>query len=324
MKAQKRNAREYFKDLASLFFIFFRIGAFLFGGGYAMLALLEAEVVDKKHYVTKDELGDIFAIAESTPGAIAINCATFIGTRRCGILGGIVATLGVVIPAFAIIAVLSVVLDLVKDNKWVGFLFKGIRIGVLVLILKSTLSFFKNMRKTLFSFVIMAAAFVLVFVVRADVIYIMLGTIVVCSVAVALSTLITRKKYFVEGTAPYFCERVGMPLEKDEYFSKKAVDNAVLTIKSPDCVKTEDFDIAPLQGENAPDTATPCGISEADDRAILANENDKNQAESTGITEVSNAENGANPSKITGALNGENGANPSKINDVSDGEGGGL
>lgn len=203
-----------------------------------MLTMLEAELVDKKRWITKDELGDIFAIAESTPGPISINTATFIGTKRLGIIGGIVATLGVVLPAFAIIAVISVILDLVIDNKWVGFLFKGIRIGVLVLILKAVLSFFKSMKKTLYSFALMAIAFVLVFVVKADVVYVILGTIVLCSVTVAFGTVHQKRKYFVLGTPEYYCARVGKQLEKDEYFSQKAVENGILSVK-PSISSTE-------------------------------------------------------------------------------------
>ena len=146
---QKKSAKQYFKELFQMFLIFLKIGLFSFGGGYAMLALIEGEVVDKKGWLTHAELNEIFAIAESTPGPIAINTATFIGTKRLGVFGGIFATLGVVIPAFAIIVALSYVIDLVKDNKWVGFPFRGIRVGVLVLIAKAVLSFFKNMRKTI-------------------------------------------------------------------------------------------------------------------------------------------------------------------------------
>ncbi len=231
--ANKRTTREYFKEMLSLFWVFFKLGAFLFGGGYAMLTLLEAELVDKRKWISKEELGDIFAIAESTPGPIAINTATFIGTKRLGLLGGIVATLGVVIPAFAIIAVISVLLDLVIDNKWIGFIFKGIRIGVLVLILKAVLSFFKSMKKTLFSFALMAIAFALVFFVKVDVIYVILGTVAVCSIFVALTTAYNKRRYFVVGTPEYYSTRVGKTLENNEYFSKRAVDSGYLKVKVP-------------------------------------------------------------------------------------------
>lgn len=233
-RTDKRSAKQYFKEWLTLFLVFFKIGLFCFGGGYAMLSLIEAELVDKKRWLTKSELGDIFAIAESTPGPISINTATFIGTKRLGVFGGIGATLGVVLPSFIIISVLSVVLDIVKDNKWVGYLFRGIRVGVLVLIFKAALSFFKDMKKTVFSFILLAAAFALVLFVKADVIYIMLGTIVLCSVAVAASTYIRRKKYHVSGTPEYYSTLKGKPLENEEYFAQSAVDSGILTVKTID------------------------------------------------------------------------------------------
>lgn len=246
-----RTAKQYFKELFSLFFVFFKIGLFLFGGGYAMLALLETELVDKRKWISKEELGDIFAIAESTPGPISVNTATFIGTKRLGIVGGIIATLGVVVPAFAIIAVISVILDLVIDNKWVSFLFKGIRIGVLVLILKAVLSFFKSMKKTLFSFLLMAVSFVLVFVVKADVVYVILGTVVICSIAVAFSACYKSRRYHISGTPPYYCARVGKPIENDEYFSQKAVEHGILTVKPPVMQNTASISPAISTAENA-------------------------------------------------------------------------
>ncbi len=216
------------KDLLSLFLVFFKIGLFSFGGGYAMLTLIEAEVVDKHKWITKSELGDIFAIAESTPGPIAVNTATFIGTKKFGIFGGIFATLGVVLPSFIIISVLSVILGFVKDNKWVSFLFRGIRVGVLVLIAKAVISFFKDMRKTLFSFAIMAISFVAVFFFKADVIYVILCTIAVCSIFVAVTTYVNNRRFHTVGTPEYYNERVGKPVEKEEYKSRKAEELRVV------------------------------------------------------------------------------------------------
>ncbi len=215
-----------------MFAIFFKIGLFSFGGGYAMLALIEGEVVDKKHWLTHAELNEVFAIAESTPGPIAINTATFIGAKRLGIFGGIVATLGVVIPSFAIIVALSYIIDLVKDNKWVGFLFRGIRVGVLVLIAKAVLSFFKNMRKTIFSFALCITAFILVFLVKVDVIYVILGTIVLCSIIVAWQSYYRNHRLHMIGTPEYYNERVGKPLEEEEYVSDKAIENKLVVIKT--------------------------------------------------------------------------------------------
>lgn len=238
---EKRPAKQVIKELLSLFLVFFKIGLFSFGGGYAMLTLIEAEVVDKHKWISKSELGDIFAIAESTPGPIAVNTATFIGTKRLGVFGGVFATLGVVLPSFIIIVALSYILNLVKDNKWVGFLFKGIRVGVLVLIAKAVFSFFKDMKKTLFSFAIMAISFILVFVLKADVIYVILGTILVCSIAVAVKTYTTNRRCHTVGTPEYYNERVGKPVEREEYVSEKAIDADIIKIMPPKAAaKTED------------------------------------------------------------------------------------
>ena len=239
-RTPKRPIGQYLKDVLTLFGVFFKIGLFSFGGGYAMLTLIEAEVVDKHKWITKSELGDIFAIAESTPGPIAVNTATFIGTKQFGILGGIFATLGVVLPSFIIISVLSVILGLVKDNKWVNFLFRGIRVGVLVLIAKAVLSFFKDMRKTIFSFALMAISFVLVFFFDVDVIFVILGTIFVCSIAVAIKTYITHRRYHTVGTPEYYNSTEGKQLEKEEYFSQKAVDRHEIFIKTPTCAENSE------------------------------------------------------------------------------------
>lgn len=233
-KLQTRPAKQVIKELLSLFLVFFKIGLFSFGGGYAMLTLIEAEVVDKHNWISRSELGDIFAIAESTPGPIAVNTATFIGTMRLGIFGGIFATFGVVLPSFIIIVALSYILNLVKDNKWVGFLFKGIRVGVLVLIAKAVFSFFKDMKKTVFSFAIMIISFVIVFFFKVDVIYVILGTILVCSVAVAVRTTVNTRRNFVVGTPEYYNERVGKPLDKDEYYSQKAEDTKLVKLMHKD------------------------------------------------------------------------------------------
>lgn len=231
-RVYRRPAKEIFKELLTLFAVFFKIGLFSFGGGYAMLTLIEAEVVEKHSWITKSELGDIFAIAESTPGPIAVNTATFIGTKRLGVFGGIFATLGVVLPSFIIIVALSYILNLVKDNKWVNFLFKGIRVGVLVLIAKAVFSFFKDMKKTLFSFAIMIISFVIVFFFKVDVIYVILGTILICSVAVAATTCFSKRRFHTVGTPEYYNERVGKPLDNEEYFSQKAIDTSIVKIKS--------------------------------------------------------------------------------------------
>ncbi len=246
MKKPKIPAKQYFKELFTMFAIFFKIGLFCFGGGYAMLTLIEAEVVEKRAWLTHSELADIFAIAESTPGPIAINTATFIGTKRLGVFGGIFATLGVTLPSYAVIIGLSYIINLVQDNKWVQCLFKGIRVGVLILISKAVITFFKDMRKNVFSFVLMISAFLIVFLTDVSVIYVMIATIVICSFGVAIKNYRNKHVYLVKGTPEYYSQKVGKPLAEDEYVSQKAYDEGKLCLKDEvdfaSCVKQADED----------------------------------------------------------------------------------
>ena len=197
----KLSAKEKFISALRLFAIFFKIGLFSFGGGYAMFTMIEREVVEKHKYLTHDELMDVFAIAESTPGAVAVNVATFVGTRVAGIFGGIFTTFGLMLPSIIIIMALSYVIDLVRDNKWVEYLFKGIRAGVLVLIAKAVLSFFRSMRKDWFDFVLLVGAFLIAFLTDVSVIYIILGTIVICILALVIKNAIAKKKKGVANDA---------------------------------------------------------------------------------------------------------------------------
>ena len=194
MYIMKLSAKGKFISALRLFAVFFKIGLFSFGGGYAMFTMIEREVVEKHKYLTHDELMDVFAIAESTPGAVAINVATFVGTRVAGIFGGIFTTFGLMLPSIVIIMALSYIIDLVRDNKWVEYLFKGIRAGVLVLIAKAVLSFFRSMRKDWFDFVLLIASFLIAFLTEVSVIYIILGTIVICILALVIKNAIDKKK----------------------------------------------------------------------------------------------------------------------------------
>ena len=183
------------KDSLRMFAVFFKIGLFSFGGGYAMLSMIEHEVVDKHKWLTHDELLDVFAIAESTPGAISINIATFIGTKRAGVFGGIFTTLGVVLPSFLVILGLSYIIDIVRENEWVGYIFRGIRIGALVLIVRGAVSFVKNTKRKVIAYVLMAAMFCLALFTDISVIYLMLGAIGISIIEVIVSHSIRYRKF---------------------------------------------------------------------------------------------------------------------------------
>lgn len=138
-----------------LFITFFKIGAFTFGGGYAMIALLEGELVSKKKWVTQEEFLDIVAIAESTPGPVAINSATFIGYKMAGISGSLMATLGTVLPSFTIIYIISLFFDRFLEIKIVAAAFKGIQVCVVYLICSAGVKLFKGLKKTAMSVTIL-------------------------------------------------------------------------------------------------------------------------------------------------------------------------
>ena len=144
------------KKYLKLFFTMFKIGLFTFGGGYAMIALLENEFVTKREWLDKDEFLDMVAIAESTPGPIAINAATYIGYKSGGFLGSLFSTVGVCIPSFVIIYVISLFFDAFLSLTLVAYAFKGIQVGVIYLILSAGLKMLKGIEKTPFNIILMS------------------------------------------------------------------------------------------------------------------------------------------------------------------------
>lgn len=144
------------KGYLSLFLTMLKIGLFTFGGGYAMIALFENEFVEKKKWLEKDEFFDVAAIAESTPGPIAINAATYIGYKNAGIIGSIIATLGICIPSFIIIYAISLFFDAFLSLTLVAYAFKGIQICVVYLILTAGLKMLAHMKKNAFNIIIIS------------------------------------------------------------------------------------------------------------------------------------------------------------------------
>ena len=138
-----------------------KIGLFTFGGGYAMIALLENEFVEKKKWLEKDEFLDMVAIAESTPGPIAINCATYVGYKRGGVIGSACSTLGVVLPSFIIIYTISLFLDAFLTFELVSYAFRGIQAGVVYLILSAGVKMLKGMKRDPMSITVMCSVLVI-------------------------------------------------------------------------------------------------------------------------------------------------------------------
>ena len=176
------------KKYLNLFLTMFKIGLFTFGGGYAMIALLENEFVEKKKYLEKEEFLDMVAIAESTPGPIAINSATYLGYKGLGVLGSALATLGVVLPSFIIIFIISLFFDAFLSLKLVEYAFRGIQVCVIYLIFSAGMKMFKSIKKTaismtIFSAVLLTMLILSLFAVKFSTIFYILicGTIGLCA-----------------------------------------------------------------------------------------------------------------------------------------------
>lgn len=150
------------KEYWTLFWTFCRIGGLTFGGGYAMLPMLEKEVVERQHWTTQEQILDYFAIGQCTPGIIAVNTATFIGYNRRGVLGAIVATLGVVFPSFVIISLISAVLSNFAHIAMVQHAFSGIRVAVCGLILQAVIKLLKSSVKNAMGWILLAITFLAV------------------------------------------------------------------------------------------------------------------------------------------------------------------
>ena len=133
--------------LLDLFLTFAQIGLFTFGGGYAMIAMIENNCVERKNWITHDEMMNITVIAESTPGPIAINCATFTGYKKAGFIGAVIATLGMIVPSFSIIYLISMFLDNFLEVTIIANAFKGIKIAVGILILDAAITMIQKMPK---------------------------------------------------------------------------------------------------------------------------------------------------------------------------------
>lgn len=161
-------------SLWQLFLTFFKVGAFTFGGGYAMIAILEEELIAKKKWITEQDMLDMLVIAESTPGVIAVNTATSVGYKVRGVAGALLATLGVVLPSFAIIFALSFAINAFKDNVWYKAAFSGIQACVTVLIVNAFTKLAKQLKTDVFSITMLIAAFCVVIFTDFNVIFVIL------------------------------------------------------------------------------------------------------------------------------------------------------
>ena len=163
------------KDLISLFWAFCKIGGLTFGGGYAMLPMLQKEVVEENKWATEEELLDYYAVGQATPGIIAVNTATFVGYKEKGVLGAAFATFGVVFPSLVIIMVIAGFIDNFSDLEVVQYAFSGIRIAVGVLILNALIKLMKGSVKNILGVILFVATFIASSFLDISVVYIIIA-----------------------------------------------------------------------------------------------------------------------------------------------------
>ncbi len=171
----------------SLFLTFMKIGTVTFGGGYAMIPIIENEITKKKGWIKEKELIDVIAISESTPGPIAICSATFIGYNLAGSLGAFCSTVGVVLPSFLIIFAISLFLRQFEHIKFIKYAFFGIRAGVLALLVKAVISMFKKSPKNILAYSIMILSFIAVAIFSVNVFYVLISSAVIGLIAMIIA-----------------------------------------------------------------------------------------------------------------------------------------
>ena len=187
--------------LFDLFLTFAKIGLFTFGGGYAMISLIENSCVEKKGWITHDEMMNVTVIAESTPGPIAINCATFVGYKQKGLIGAIAATIGMVLPSFCIIFLISMFLDNFLEIAWIAHAFMGVKIAVGILILDAAIKMIRKMQKKPIPLTIMACAFLAMLLIDIFALHVSSITLMLIAAVISLAIFQTRRNTGKAGAA---------------------------------------------------------------------------------------------------------------------------
>ena len=179
--------------LFDLFLTFSKIGLFTFGGGYAMIPLIERTCVGKKGWITHDEMMNITVIAESTPGPVAVNCATYVGLKKKGIAGAVAATVGVILPSFAIILLISLFLDKFLEIRWVASAFRGIKLAVGILIADAALRMIGKMKKEPLPMIILSAAFAAMMTINVFALRLSTVVLILAAAAVGVAVYIIKR-----------------------------------------------------------------------------------------------------------------------------------
>lgn len=189
--SMKKNKFLTFLDL---YFAFLKIGSFTFGGGLAMMPMMQRELIQNRRWITEDELIDYYAVGQSTPGIVAVNVATFVGYKQLGILGGIIATLGVVTPSLIIIMLLASFISSIDQFPIVQKALKGINVAVAALLTQVIVNFSKKTIKNWVNVVFMLLAFVLIFVFKVQSVWCILFGIITGVIITAVKTKRNKNK----------------------------------------------------------------------------------------------------------------------------------
>lgn len=187
------------KTLCVLYFTFAKMGAVTFGGGLAMMPVLQKELIAKRGWITDEELLDYYAIGQSTPGIIAVNVSTFVGYKQLGVLGGIVATLGIVTPSLLIIMLLAKLIDSVDEFPAVQKALKGVNVAVASLLTKVSFDFCKKTIKNVFSAALVLCSFVLVYFFKVQSFFVILGAVLIGAAVYFVNNPSLRKQKSEDG-----------------------------------------------------------------------------------------------------------------------------
>ena len=190
----KQETKQSIREFLDLYWTMFKIGICTFGGGYAMMAILERELAGRRKWISSEELLDYMAIGQITPGIIAVNVSTFVGRKRKGIPGGIISTLGVISPSIVIIMIIAAFLVNFQDNEYVQHAFAGIRVCVGVLIVNAAVGFIKKTVVDLLTLSVFLCIFILAVFTRIETVYFILGIIIVS----VILTLVLGERFYRE------------------------------------------------------------------------------------------------------------------------------
>ena len=173
------NMIDKIKNLYNLYFSFAKIGTFTIGGGLAMMPMMQSELIEKRKWITDEELIDYYAVGQSTPGIVAVNVATFVGYKQMGIIGGIFATLGMVTPSLVIIMILASLINSINDFPIIQKALKGINVAVAALLTSTIINFMKKTIKKFTNAIFMMISFLLVFVFKLPSFWIILFALLI-------------------------------------------------------------------------------------------------------------------------------------------------